>query len=67
MLPNYTPEGVVLFGSVPWDNGYKHVRLYNSRSEQYEDIAAQMYITSDTYTYIGRERRLKVAIEADRL
>ena len=67
MLPNYTPEGVVLFGSVPWDNGYKHVRLYNNRSEQYEDIASQMYITSDTYTYIGRERRLKVAIEADRL
>lgn len=67
MLPNYAPEGIVLFGSVPWDNGYKHVRLYSDRSKQYEDIASQMYITSDNYTYIGRERRLKVAIEADRL
>lgn len=66
-LPNYTPSGKILFGSVPWDGGYSNVRLYTSLEEQYGDIAARMTLSSDNYTYIGRNRRLKVAIEADRL
>lgn len=66
-LPNYTPSGKILFGSVPWDGGYSNVRLYTSLEEQYSDIAAHMTLSSDNYTYIGRNRRLKVAIEADRL
>lgn len=66
-LPNYSPSGKILFGSVPWDSGYSNVRLYTSLEEQYGDIAARMTLSSDSYTYIGRNRRLKVAIEADRL
>lgn len=66
-LPNYTPSGKILFGSVPWDSGYSNVRLYTSLEEQYGDIAKRMTLSSDNYTYIGRNRRLKVAIEADRL
>lgn len=66
-LPNYSPSGKILFGSVPWDGGYSNVRLYTSLEEQRADIAARMTLSSDSYTYIGRDRRLKVAIEADRL
>lgn len=66
-LPNYSPSGKILFGSVPWDNGYKNVRLYTSTSAQYSDIAGMMTLSSSNYTYIGRNRRIKVAIEADRL
>lgn len=66
-IPNYTPTGRILFGSVPWDNGYTHVRLYNGTSAQYEDIVSRMTVTSDDYTYIGRNRRIKVSIPADRL
>ena len=66
-LPNYTPSGKVLFGAVPWDNSYVNVRLYTSLTEQYNDIANAMTVSSEDYTYIGRNRRLKVAVEADRL
>lgn len=66
-LPNYSPSGKILFGSVPWDNGYTNVRLYTSTSSQYTDIVSMMTLSSSNYTYIGRNRRIKVAIEADRL
>ena len=66
-LPNYTPSGKVLFGAVPWDNSYVNVRLYTSLTDQYNDIANMMTVSSEDYTYIGRNRRLKVAVEADRL
>lgn len=66
-LPNYSPSGKILFGSVPWDNRYTNVRLYNSLTEQYNDIASMMTISSSNYKYIGRNRTLKVDITADRL
>lgn len=66
-LPNYSPSGKILFGSVPWDNGYTNVRLYTDTGTQYNDIVSRMTVSSDNYTYIGRNRRIKVSIEADRL
>ena len=66
-LPNYSPSGRILFGSVPWDNGYTNVRLYTSLDSQYNDIASRMVLSSSDYSYIGRNRRLKVSIPADRL
>lgn len=66
-LPNYAPTGTILFGSVPWDNSYTGVRLYTSLDQQYNDISQHMTLSSDGYTYIGRNRRIKVDIEADRL
>lgn len=66
-LPNYSPSGKVMFGSVPWDNGYSNVRLYTSLESQYNDISSRMTISSDNYAYVGRNRTLKVSIEADRL
>ena len=66
-LPNYSPSGKILFGSVPWDNGYTNVRLYQDTGTQYNDIVSRMTVSSDNYTYIGRNRRIKVSIEADRL
>lgn len=66
-LPNYSPKGKVLFGSVPWDNGYSNVRLYTDLTSQYNDIVSRMVLSSDNYVYIGRNRRLKVSIEADRM
>lgn len=66
-LPNYSPSGKILFGSVPWDNGYTNVRLYTSLDSQYNDIVSRMVLSSSDYSYIGRNRRLKVSIAADRL
>lgn len=66
-LANYTPSGEIRFGSVPWNNNYNNVRLYTSLSEQYNDIAGQMVLSSSNYVYIARERRLKVDLEADKL
>lgn len=66
-LPNYTPSGTVMFGSVPWDSSYVGVRLYGSLSEQQSDISSMMTITSSNYVYVGRNRRLKVSVPADRL
>ena len=66
-LPNYAPTGTILFGSVPWDNSYTNVRLYTSLSQQYSDISSLMTEQSSGYTYVARNRRLKVSIEADRL
>lgn len=66
-IPNYSPDGTIMFGSVPWGSDYSNVRLYGSLSEQYSDISSMMTVKSDNYTYIGRNRQIKVAIPADRL
>lgn len=66
-LPNYSPSGKILFGSVPWDNKYNNVRLYTSLTQQYNDIISLMNISSSGYKYIGRNRTLDVSIEADRM
>lgn len=66
-MPNYAPSGVIRFGSVPWSRDYSNVRLYTGLSEQSSDIFGRMTVSSSNYTYIARNRRLKVAIEADRL
>ena len=66
-LPNYSPQGTILLGCVPWDNSYKNVRLYSDTTEQHNDISSLMTITSSDYVYVARERRLKVSIHADRL
>ena len=66
-LPNYSPSGRILFGSVPWDNSYSHVRLYSSLAEQQSDVASLMTKSTDNYVYVGRDRRLKVSLCADEL
>lgn len=66
-LPNYSPEGIINFGNVPWDNSYDNIMLFSSLTEQYETINGTAHISSDNYTYIGRNRRIKVAIPADKL
>lgn len=66
-IPQYSPEGKILLGNVPWDNAYKHVRLYSSLSEQYNDISSLMFTSTEKYTYISRGAAIKVPIPADRL
>lgn len=68
-LPNYSPQGHVYLGCVPWDNSYKHVRLYDNLTQQINDIRSKMQTTLDTdgYVYVGRDRALKVSLPADRL
>lgn len=66
-LPNYSPSGKILFGSVPWDNGYTNVRLYTNLTDQYNDIVSRMTLSSTGYKYIGRNRTLDVSIAADRM
>lgn len=66
-LSNYSPSGVVYLGQVPWNNSYKHVRLYGDRTSQNSDILSMCGIQSSGYSYIARNRTLKVSIPADRL
>lgn len=66
-LPNYSPKGIIRLGCVPWNNSYRDVRYYSSLSQQESDIASMCGLTTQDYVYIGRNRTLKVNIEADRL
>jgi hypothetical protein len=66
-LPNYTPSGVIRLGQVPWNNSYRHVRLYSSLSSQESDIQSLLDITTTNYVYVAKNRRLKVSIPAERL
>lgn len=66
-LPNYSPQGTILLGCVPWDNSYRNVRLYGSVGDQHTDIANRMTISTNDYVYVARNRRLKVSVHADRL
>lgn len=66
-LPNYVPDGIIYLGNVPWDNSYSDVRLYKSLSDQQGDILQRLTMTSEDYVYIGRNRRIKLSIPADRL
>lgn len=66
-LPNYTPSGYIFFGAVPWNNSYTDVRLYPDTETQWQGIRNYMVLESNTYKYVGRNRRLTVSIEADRM
>lgn len=66
-LSNYSPQGVIYLGQVPWNDSYKHVRLYGDRTSQNSDILSMCGISSDNYAYVSRDRILKVSIPADRL
>lgn len=66
-LSNYSPSGVIYLGQVPWNDSYKHVRLYGDRTSQNSDILSMCGISSGNYAYISRDRILKVSIPADRL
>lgn len=66
-LPNYTPEGTIHLGAVPWDNTYTNVRLYANTTEQYNDIYQQMGVHSSDFVYLGRNRRIKLDLPADTL
>lgn len=66
-LPNYAPQGVIRLGCVPWSGDYSNVRLYPDLASQASDIAEMMTVETSGYTYVARNRRLKVSIEADRL
>ena len=66
-LPNYSPQGIIRLGCVPWNSSYTHIRYYGSLDEQLSDIASMCTIATMDYVYIGRNRTIKVDMEADRL
>lgn len=68
-MPTYEPSGRVLIGTVPWDSSYSHVRLYNSKSEQYSHISNMCNRTfkQGTYTYIRMNSVLRVDANAETL
>lgn len=67
MSSQYAPNGEIYFGSVPWSNDYAHVRHYTSLSSQYTDIHGLMFNHTSDYTYIDKNRRLKVQLNSDQL
>lgn len=66
-LPNYSPQGIIRLGCVPWNNSYTHIRYYDSLDAQLSDITSMCAIATMDYVYIGRNRTIKVDMEADRL
>lgn len=67
MSSQYAPNGEIYFGCVPWSNDYAHVRHYTSLSSQYTDIHGLMFNHTIDYTYIDKNRRLKVQLNSDQL
>lgn len=68
-MANFTPSGILRIGSVPFDDSYKHVRLFDSKEEQ-ANWFAQRCDTSlerDSYTYIRMRNSVRVPHNAELL
>lgn len=68
-MANFTPSGIVRIGRVPFDDSYKHVRLFDSRDEQTQWFASRCTkaLERDTYTYVRMDNRIRVPINAEDL
>lgn len=68
-MSNFTPNTKIYLGNVPFDPSYKHVRLYNSRTEQSSELSGlcSSPLNREDYTYQRLNNTLKVPYNAERL
>lgn len=68
-MANFTPQGIIRIGAVPFDNSYKHVRLFNNANEQANWFASRCStsLERDDYTYVRMSNSIKVPHNAESL
>lgn len=68
-MPNFTPNGIIYIGNVPFDNSYRHTMTFASREAQaayFASVCTQALARTD-YTYIRMNNSIRVPFNAERL
>lgn len=68
-MPNFTPNGIIYIGNVPFDNSYRHTMTFASREAQaayFASVCTQALARTD-YTYIRMNNSIRIPFNAERL
>lgn len=68
-MPNFTPNGIIYIGNVPFDNSYRHTMTFANTTAQanyFASVCTQALAKSD-YTYVRMNNSIRVAFNAERL
>ena len=68
-MANFTPEGIIRIGRVPFDNSYKHTMTFADRTAQasfFSSVCTQS-LSRDDYTYVRMGNSIKVPFNSESL
>ena len=68
-MANFTPQGIVKIGRVPFDNSYRHTMTFASRTAQsvYFSSVCPQSLQNSTYTYVRMNNSIRVPFNAEQL
>lgn len=68
-MPNFTPNSKIYIGRVPWDNSYRHTRLFGSASAQTTWMQGRctQALAKENYTYVRMNNAIRVPFNAESL
>lgn len=68
-MPNFTPNSKIYIGRVPWDNSYRHTRLFGSASAQTSWMQGRctQALAKENYTYVRMNNAIRVPFNAESL
>ena len=68
-MANFTPNGIISIGRVPFDNSYRHTMTFASRQAQSEYFASvcPKKLSGGDYTYVRMNNAIKVPYNAEEL
>lgn len=68
-MPNFTPNGKIYIGNVPFDNSYRHTMTFASKEAQYAYFSSvcSQALDNTSYTYVRMNNSIRVPFNAERL
>lgn len=68
-MPNFTPEGIIKIGRVPFDNSYRHTLTFANVEAQtaYFASVCTENLSGNDYTYVRMNNSIRVPFNAERL
>ena len=68
-MANFTPNGKIYIGNVPFDNSYRHTMTFASKEAQYTYFSSvcTQALDNTSYTYIRMNNSIRVPFNAERL
>ena len=68
-MPNFTPEGIIKIGRVPFDNSYRHTLTFANVEAQtaYFASVCTESLSGNDYTYVRMNNSIRVPFNAERL
>lgn len=68
-MPNFTPNGKIYIGNVPFDNSYRHTMTFASKEAQYAYFSSvcNQALDNTSYTYVRMNNSIRVPFNAERL